>query len=64
VALPIILATQEAETWRIQFITSPVQIIQESLSQKNSTQKKAGRVAQGVGLEYGGWGRREIPNTK
>jgi hypothetical protein len=42
------LATQEAEIRRIAVQSQPRQIVPEMLSQKNSSQKRAGRVAQGV----------------
>jgi hypothetical protein len=44
---PVILVTQEAEIWRIKVQSQP-----ETLSQKNPSQKKAGRVAQGVSLKF------------
>jgi hypothetical protein len=45
---PVILASQEAEIRRIVVQGPPRQIVQETLSQKYSTQKKAGGVAQVV----------------
>jgi hypothetical protein len=50
---PVILATQEAEIRRIVVQSQPRQIIHETLSQKNPSQKKrAGGVAQGVLFEF------------
>jgi hypothetical protein len=48
---PIILATQEAEIRRITVQNHPGQIVQETLSQKKPSQKRAGGVAQGEGPE-------------
>jgi hypothetical protein len=47
----VILATQEAE---IRFLvgSQPRQIVHETLSQKNPTQKRAGGVAEGVGPDF------------
>jgi hypothetical protein len=50
--MPIILATQEAEIRRIEVRSQPKQIVHKTLSQKNSSQKMAGEVAQGVGPEF------------
>jgi hypothetical protein len=50
--MPIILATQEAEIRKIEFQSQPGQIVHETLSRKNPSQKRAGGVAQGVGLEF------------
>jgi hypothetical protein len=50
--MPIILATQEAEIRRIKVRSQPGQIVHESLSGKNPSQKRAGRVTQGVGPEF------------
>jgi hypothetical protein len=50
--LPVILATQDAEIRRIAIQSQPGQIIHETLSQKNLSQKMAGGVAQGVGPEF------------
>jgi hypothetical protein len=47
--MPVILATQEAEIRRIMVQSLPGQIVHETLSQKNPSQKRAGGVAQGVG---------------
>jgi hypothetical protein len=44
--MPVILATQEKEIRRIAFLSQPQQIVQETLSRKYLTQKRAGRVAQ------------------
>jgi hypothetical protein len=49
---PIILATQEAEIRRIMVQSQPGQIVPETLSQKQPSQKRAGGVAQGVGPEF------------
>jgi hypothetical protein len=47
---PIILATQVAEIRKIMVQSQPGQIVWETLSRKKSpSQKKAGKVAQGVG---------------
>jgi hypothetical protein len=48
---PVILAAQEAEIRRITVQRQPWQIVHETLSQKDPTQKKTGGVAQGVGPE-------------
>jgi hypothetical protein len=50
--MPAILATQEAEIRRIMVWSQPGQIVHETLSRKNPSQKGAGRVAHGVGPEY------------
>jgi hypothetical protein len=50
--MPVILATQEAEIRRIMVSSQPKQIVHETLSQKNPSQKKAGRVAQDVYPEF------------
>jgi hypothetical protein len=50
--MPVILTTQVAEIRRITVQSQPGQIVQETLSQKNPTQKRAGGVAQGVGPEF------------
>jgi hypothetical protein len=49
---PVILATEEAEIRRIAVWNQPKQIVQETQSQKNPSQKRAGRVVQGVGPEF------------
>jgi hypothetical protein len=46
--VPIILATQEAEIRRIMVQSQPRQIVCKTLSQNNPSQKRAGRVAQGI----------------
>jgi hypothetical protein len=46
--MPIILATQEAEIRKIEVQSQPGQIVQETLSQKNPTHKRAGGVSQGT----------------
>jgi hypothetical protein len=48
----VILATQEAEIRRIVAQSQHREIVQETLSQKLLTQKRAGGVAQGVGPEF------------
>jgi hypothetical protein len=45
---PVILATQEAEIRRMHFEASPRQIVRETVTQKNPSQKRVGGVAQGV----------------
>jgi hypothetical protein len=50
--MPVILATQEAETRRNAVWSWPGQIVCETLSGKNSSQKRAGGVAQGVGCNF------------
>jgi hypothetical protein len=40
--MPVILATQEAEIWRISVQSQPKQIVCETLSQKNPSQKRGG----------------------
>jgi hypothetical protein len=49
---PVIPATQEAEIRRIAIGSQPGQIVLETLSQKNPSQKRAGGVAQGEGPEF------------
>jgi hypothetical protein len=46
--MPVILAIQEAEIRRITVQSPPGQTVHETLSQKYSTQKRIGRVAQVV----------------
>jgi hypothetical protein len=48
---PVILTTQEAAIRRIMVQSQARQIVQETLSQKNPSQKRAGGVAQGEGPE-------------
>jgi hypothetical protein len=50
--MPVILATQEAEIRRIAVQSQPRQIVCETLSPKNPSQKRAGRVAQVVDPEF------------
>jgi hypothetical protein len=50
---PVILAIQEAEIRKITVGNQPGQIVHETLSRKNPSQKKrAGGVAQGVGPQF------------
>jgi hypothetical protein len=49
--MPVILAIQEAEIRGIMVQSQPGQIVHETLSQKYPSQKRAGGVAQGKGLE-------------
>jgi hypothetical protein len=49
----VILATQEAESRRIAVQRQPGQIVpQDPISKNTITKKRAGRVAQGEGLEF------------
>jgi hypothetical protein len=48
----VIPASQEAEIRRIVVQTQPGQRVRMTLSKKNSAQKRAGGVAQGVGPEF------------
>jgi hypothetical protein len=50
--MPVILATQEMKIRRTAVRSQPRQIVLETLSQKNLSQKRAGGVAQGVGPEF------------
>jgi hypothetical protein len=50
--IPVILGSQEAETRRIVIQSQPWQIVLETLSQKNPSQKRSGGVAQGVVSEF------------
>jgi hypothetical protein len=50
--MPVIIATQEAEIRKIEVRSQPWQIVQEALSLKNPSQKRAGGVAQGVGPKF------------
>jgi hypothetical protein len=50
--MPVILATQDTEIGRIMVQSQPRQIVPETLSQKNPSQKRAGGVVQGVGPEF------------
>jgi hypothetical protein len=45
--MPLILATQETEIRMIAVQSQPKQIVHETLSRKNPSQKRADRVAQG-----------------
>jgi hypothetical protein len=49
---PVNPATQEAQMKRIEIQSQPGQIVLETLSQKNLSQKRAGGVAQGEGPEF------------
>jgi hypothetical protein len=46
------MATRETEIRRVMTYSQSRQTVQESLSRKNSSQKRAGGVDQGVGLEF------------
>jgi predicted P-loop ATPase len=48
----VILGTQEAEIRRIKSQSQPRQIVHETLSQNDQSQKRTGVVAQGVGPEF------------
>jgi hypothetical protein len=50
--MPIFLATQEADIRRIAVRNQPRQIVRETLSRKNPSQKRAGGVAQGIDPEF------------
>jgi hypothetical protein len=50
--MPVILATQEAEIRRIVVQSHLGQTVHKTLSQKKPSQKRAGGVPQGVGLEF------------
>jgi hypothetical protein len=50
--MPVILATQEAETRRTAIWNQPQQIVHQTLSQKTLHKTRAGGVAQGVGTEF------------
>jgi hypothetical protein len=51
--MPVMLATQEVAIRKIAVGSQPGQIVQETLSQKNPSQKKrASGVAQGIGHEF------------
>jgi hypothetical protein len=49
---PVILATQEAEIWRIVVQSQPGQIVCKTLYGKNPSPKKGSGVVQGVGPEF------------
>jgi hypothetical protein len=46
--MPVILAIQEAEIRRIIVQNQPWQIVSKTLSRKNSSQQRAGRVVQEI----------------
>jgi hypothetical protein len=50
--MPVIPATQEAEIRMIMVCSQPGQIVCETQSQKNPSQKRAHGVAQGVGPDF------------
>jgi hypothetical protein len=50
--IAVALTTQEAEIRRIMVQSQPGQIVRETLSGINPSQKRAGGVAQGVGPEF------------
>jgi hypothetical protein len=50
--MPIILATQEAESRRIMVKSQPRKIVHETLSRKTLSQKRTGRVPQGIGPNF------------
>jgi hypothetical protein len=50
--MPVILATQEAEIRRIMVRSQPRQIVHETLSRKNPSQKRVGGVAQSEDPEF------------
>jgi hypothetical protein len=50
--MPVILATQVAEIRGIEVQSQLGQIVHNTLSQKNASQKRAGGVAQDVGPEF------------
>jgi hypothetical protein len=52
VVMPVTLSTQEAEIRRVTVRSQPGQIVLETLCRKNPSQKRTGRVAQGVGPEF------------
>jgi hypothetical protein len=49
---PVILATQETEVRRTAVRSQSRQIVQETIFQKNPSQKRTSGVAQGVGSEF------------
>jgi hypothetical protein len=50
--MPIILATQEAELRSMAVQSQPREVVRKTLSKKNSSQKRAGGVFQGVDPEF------------
>jgi hypothetical protein len=50
--MPIILATQEAETRRIMVQSQPREVVPKTLSQKTLHKNRAGRESQGEGHEF------------
>jgi hypothetical protein len=48
----VILATQEAEIRRITIQSQRRQVVHETLSRKSPTQKKAGRMVQGISPQF------------
>jgi hypothetical protein len=60
----VILATQEAEIRKITVRSQPRQIVHETLSQKNSSQKRTDGVAQGTGSEFKPWNRKKKKKKK
>jgi hypothetical protein len=49
---PVILATQKTEIRRIAVQGQPRQVVLETLSQKNPSQKRVGGVVQGIDPEF------------
>jgi hypothetical protein len=47
-----ILSSQKAEIWRIKVQSPPGETVHETLSRNDPSQKRTGRVAQGVGPEF------------
>jgi hypothetical protein len=58
--MPVILATQEAEIRRIMVRSQSKQTVCKTLCRKIPSQKRAGGVAQGVGLEF----KHQYPQNK
>jgi hypothetical protein len=50
--MPVILGTQEAEIRRIAVQSQPGQIVHETISCKNPSQKRASGMAQSVGPDF------------
>jgi hypothetical protein len=61
---PVILATQKAEIRMIVIQSQPGEIVGETLSQKNPSQKRAGGVAQGEDPEVKTQYCKNRKNTK